>query len=648
MRLLWSLILLSGFPEIQARLLKSAQKRDNGYDTPTETIDPKASDHDHEFHTFITRPDIDAPRWDITVYDEDALAPGYWFIAPYEQADQTARGEGWVGPHIYDQKGELIWSGVPMLNGFDVFGFTKTTFEGKDMLSMVYRHQYGAILDESYRIHQKAHVESGFDYNMHEFNIVENGTRLLMMRTKTKQTSTEISSQVGYDGNCNVRFYGFEERDAQTMEPTFTWLSEGHIPLDDTMMDDRPMEDFCTDPDGWDYLHCNSIDKFFDGDFLLGCRHSDTVYKISHIDGSIVWRLGGKRSDFDFEGLKGQWKDDYNQRFSGQHDVKVLESKELRAKISMLDNAWRPGRDKQSNDYSRGLIVMVRMDRDRARVLSEYPHPSGELVHGRGSMQVLENGNAFCGFTQHAFIAEYAHDGRLLMEAQVRPNTRSYRSYKHTWVGRPVLPPDVYSVAFPDEEGKDFKTVIYVSWNGATEVMTWKFYAAKANGSKGKLLASAPKTGFETSITHEGYASQVIAEAIDRDGNVIGTSDITTTIRPTGLIDGLGVQEVEWLEDHVPAAAILFRNSIVAFISGVVVCAAACATIWTVWRLRRWRPRPVAWWKQRRNISASENGNGSEHLLGKHGASEEDFVLDEEGADSLELVQRSHDKGPYD
>lgn len=44
--------------------------------------------------------------------------------------------------------------------------------------------------------------------------------------------------------------------------------------------------------------HFNAIDKFADGDFLVSSREIDTIFKISHIDGSIVWRLGGPKSDF--------------------------------------------------------------------------------------------------------------------------------------------------------------------------------------------------------------------------------------------------------------------------------------------------------------------------------------------------------------
>ena len=58
--------------------------------------------------------------------------------------------------------------------------------------------------------------------------------------------------------------------------------------------------------------HANSVDKFPDGDYLFSGRHSDTVYKISHKDGSIVWRLSGRGENGNFE---------LSDHFSGQHDA---------------------------------------------------------------------------------------------------------------------------------------------------------------------------------------------------------------------------------------------------------------------------------------------------------------------------------------
>ena len=48
------------------------------------------------------------------------------------------------------------------------------------------------------------------------------------------------------------------------------------------------------------YAHGNSIDMAADGNLILSCRHLDAVVKINSQTGNIIWRLGGRKSDFVF------------------------------------------------------------------------------------------------------------------------------------------------------------------------------------------------------------------------------------------------------------------------------------------------------------------------------------------------------------
>jgi hypothetical protein len=49
---------------------------------------------------------------------------------------------------------------------------------------------------------------------------------------------------------------------------------------------------------GWDYFHLNSIGVDTDGNLLVSARHTSAVYKLDRASGEIVWRLGGKKNDF--------------------------------------------------------------------------------------------------------------------------------------------------------------------------------------------------------------------------------------------------------------------------------------------------------------------------------------------------------------
>jgi len=85
-----------------------------------------------------------------------------------------------------------------------------------------------------------------------------------------------------------------QEIDLQTGAVRFEWHTITDITIDESFVDPP------TDPTAsiYDYVHANSIEVDGDGTLLVSARNTSTVYKIDRTTGAIVWRLGGKRSDF--------------------------------------------------------------------------------------------------------------------------------------------------------------------------------------------------------------------------------------------------------------------------------------------------------------------------------------------------------------
>jgi hypothetical protein len=69
-------------------------------------------------------------------------------------------------------------------------------------------------------------------------------------------------------------------------------------------------------------------------------------------------------------------------------------------------------------------------------------------------------------------------------------------------------------------------TTIYVSWNGATDVARWNFYARAAANAPPVLIGNTTKTNFETIYIAHGYLDWVSAEAVDHAGKVLGVSRV--------------------------------------------------------------------------------------------------------------------------
>ena len=257
--------------------------------------------------------------------------------------------------------------------------------------------------------------------------------------------------------------------------------------------------------------HANSIDKNEDGDYLICSRFTDAIFKISGEDGHVIWQLGGGNSDFELSGFN----------FSRQHDAQWVSYDENKEVISFLDNAA----DTQARTSDTSSALFVELDKTAhpptARVLQRIWRPDGKLTEARGNFQRFgsHSDNVVVSWSEDGYITEHDKAGKMLLETRFRSDRMvTYRSYKFNFTGAPIDPPDVKVFAF-GESAETALTIAYVSWNGATEVASWRFY-----GSKSVLLGTVPKTGFETVFQKQGYHKAIYAEALDFDGVVLGKS----------------------------------------------------------------------------------------------------------------------------
>ena len=209
----------------------------------------------------LQRPDLNAPRWDIEIFNEGAVSPGYWFSAPYSNIAQSKADAPWNAPHIYDSNGDLVWSGAPLFDGFTTFDFRVTNIQGKRMLSLVYpRGGKAIVLNESYEIaktidigDEKLH-ENQRALNAHEFTTVDNGRRALFLTRFPKRTSRKNSELVDFDRKCLAIFDEIEELDTETWTSTHSWNSEGHVGLDESCVTKDPLRLRCAGKKAWDFL----------------------------------------------------------------------------------------------------------------------------------------------------------------------------------------------------------------------------------------------------------------------------------------------------------------------------------------------------------------------------------------------------------
>jgi hypothetical protein len=193
-------------------------------------------------------------------------------------------------------------------------------------------------------------------------------------------------------------------------------------------------------------------------------------------------------------------------QFSWQHDAQQLSDRVL----TLFDN----GTDGPVKTESHSRGVALDLDESRRKVTLQTAYTSSHrLVAGAmGSLQTLASGHVVVGWGVASYTSQFAADGTLLSEFALPPGMYSYRGLWLPWTAVPHHRPEV--AARPDQQRG---TILYASWNGATEVAGWE---VRAGSSSDRLrpLGVATRRGFETVIPMQSEHRYASVAALDGRG----------------------------------------------------------------------------------------------------------------------------------
>src|SRR5699024_7409669 len=114
------------------------------------------------------------------------------------------------------------------------------------------------------------------------------------------------------------------------------------------------------------------------------------------------------------------------------------------------------------------------------------------LAGAMGSFQQLQDGHVLIGWGTEPYYSEYTAEGELIWDAWLHAHN-NYRVYRSQWHGTPATDPDaVYTTDGPTP-------AVYVSWNGATEVESWRLLSGQDQDSLAEY-ATVSTDGFETAV----------------------------------------------------------------------------------------------------------------------------------------------------
>jgi hypothetical protein len=428
---------------------------------------------------YESRPDLKPPTVEILKRTKRAT-PGYIFIAPKKEVVQA-------GPLILDNRGRVVWF-LP-LDTHGVTDFRAQRYRGRPVLTWWHgRPDKGggtsgySIYDDSYRLVAHVQAGNGMSADIHEFKITPRNTALIT-----------ISRQVRVKGR-KVLEGGIQELDIKTGRVLFEWHSIDHVQLVESYYR------LPRDPGRiFDYFHVNSIEIDHDGNLLVSARNTHTIYKISRRTGKILWRLGGKRSDFTLGP---------NVRFAWQHDARRRPD----GALTLFDNSAGP----QVRKQSRGLVLRLDMKRMHAAVIRSFVHRPPIVAVDQANLQRLPGGNYFIGWGHQPRFTEFGPRGTILFDGRFgRGRVDSYRAYRLPWIGRPRR--QALAVAVRSRN-------VYVSWNGATEVVSWQLLQGPSKTELRPVRVVA-KTGFETRIPlGTDDAGWIAVRGLDRRERALGRS----------------------------------------------------------------------------------------------------------------------------
>jgi hypothetical protein len=459
--------------------------------TVPQTQFPNNPGNPHAVQHYSTAPTFAPSTVAITTAAKASATPGDLFMAPYQ-------GEGTPGTMIVDQGGNLVWF-RPLPKGDTATNFEVQQYHGQPVLTWWQGHVlevgFGQGEDLIYNSHYQEigviRAGNGYHADLHEIRIAPDGTAWI-------DTFNPIRMNLSADhglSNGILTDSVVQQVDIKTGLVMWEWHALGHVAITDSH--NAPPKS--SSP--WDYVHVNSVDPGSSGDVLLSARNTWALYDVDIHSGAVRWRMGGTGASF---------RAGAGATFYWQHDAEFQPG----GLISVFDNGSDPPKEKQS----RGLLLAPDVAAHRVSLVKQFVNPSRTLLAtSQGNTLSLPGGNWLMGYGGLPNFTEYDASGHVLLDGTLGRNVQSFRTYLSPWQGQPPGSPSV--VVAPGASS------VSVSWNGATEVATWRVLAG-ASPSSLAVVASAPKHGFQTTISLPSGGPYVQVQALNSAGAAIGASAV--------------------------------------------------------------------------------------------------------------------------
>lgn len=162
-------------------------------------------------------------------------------------------------------------------------------------------------------------------------------------------------------------------------------------PFDHFLITDLPLADRSGPTVNW--THGNAIDHDSDGNVVVSFRSLSELTAIDPHTGEVIWRMGGLRNQFAFEGTGLP-------AFRGQHGLRLG----VRGELLLLDNLGEA-------EGSRAERYWYDATQRRARLLSAFGSDPGVTANLGGTTQDLPGGRVLVAYGNAGRVEEYDGEG---------------------------------------------------------------------------------------------------------------------------------------------------------------------------------------------------------------------------------------------
>jgi hypothetical protein len=440
--------------------------------------------------SFVSQPNLQPPTVTVAT-SSPAATPGDIFLT----ADA---GRGQNGAMIIDGAGRLVWF-APAAKRNAITDLQVSSYEGKPVLTYWQGHidlgvGFGSdeILGSDYRPVASVHAGNGYYADLHELQLTPQGSAYLTAYTLVH---ADLSS-VGGSRDGALQDAVVQQIDVKTGLVMFEWHAYGHVVLADS---------YAKSPTAapWDFFHLNSIslDPWGDGNFLISSRNTWAAYEISHQNGAVLWRIGGRKPTFHMGSGTGT---------AYQHDARWQPDHT----ITIFDNGATP----KAHSQSRAIHEQIDFKHRTVKLLGRYVRTPSLLSGSQGDNQVLGSGDSFVGWGEDPYFTEFNAAGQIVFDGRLPYPVQVYRAFRFAWNATPATPPSIALKVTGAET-----TTLYASWNGATNVAAWRVIGG-ATPATLAALASVAWSGFETAIPVQSAAPVFAVQALGAAGEVLATS----------------------------------------------------------------------------------------------------------------------------